>query len=111
MSVVSTAVPTLPTIAPVVIGGYIIGFNIISGGAGASEPYDLAFGSVGGGSGASFGAQTITNGVLTFIAPGAPGNGLSSGGTTVTASGGAGGGGQSGGGTAQGGNGGRLTAV
>jgi hypothetical protein len=111
VSVVSTAIPTLPTIAPVVVSGYIIGFNIISGGAGASEPYNLAFGSVGAGAGASFGAQTITNGVLTFIAPGAPGNGLYSGGTTVTASGGAGGGGQSGGGTAQGGNGGRLTAV
>jgi hypothetical protein len=110
VSVVSTAAPTLPVIVPVISGGYVIGYSITSGGAGASEPYTLTFGSVGGGAGAVPGEQTIENGVLTAIAPGNPGNGMYSGGTTVTASGGVGGG-TSGGGTALGGNGGRLTAV
>ena len=110
VSVVSTDSPTLPTIQPVVVNGFIVGFNVVSGGAGASQPYALAFGSVGGGSGASFGAQTIVSGVLLAIAAGNPGNGMYSGGTTVTASGGTGGG-QSGGGTTTGGNGGRMTAV
>lgn len=110
VSVVSTAAPTLPVITPVVVSGYIVGYNVVSGGAGASQPYLLTLGSVGGGAGATFGAQDIENGVLISIAPGNPGNGAYSGGTTVTASGGTGGG-SSGGGTAVGGNGGRLTAV
>jgi hypothetical protein len=110
VSVVSTAAPTLPVISPVVVSGYIVGFNVVSGGAGASQPYVLTFGSVGGGVGATFGAQTIQNGVLISVAAGNPGNGSYSGGTTVTASGGSGGG-QAGGGTAIGGNGGRLSAV
>ena len=109
VSVVSTATPTLPVIDPIISGGQIIGFNVISGGSGASQPYTLTFGSVGGGSGATFGTQTIVAGVLISIAPGNPGTSYS-GGTTVTASGGSGGG-QSGGGTTTGGNGGRMTAV
>jgi hypothetical protein len=110
VSVVSTATPTLPVIQPVISGGYVIGFHIVSGGAGASQPYTLTFGSVGGGAGATFGQQTIVAGVLVSVGPGDPGNGAYSGGTTVTASGGTGGG-TSGGGTAVGGNGGRMTAV
>ena len=109
VSVVSTAAPTLPTIVPIISGGQIVGYNVTDGGAGASQPYTLTLGSVGGGSGATFGPQTIVAGVLIAVAPGNPGVSYS-GGTTVTASGGQGGA-ISGGGTATGGNGGRLTAV
>lgn len=109
VSVVSTGVPTLPTIDPVISGGQVVGFNVTSGGSGASQPYTLTFGSVGAGVGATVGAQNIQNGVLISVAPGNPGSGYS-GGTTVTASGGSGGG-APGGGTAIGGNGGRLSAV
>jgi hypothetical protein len=109
VSVVSTATPTLPVIDPIITGGQVIGYNVISGGSGASQPYTLTFGSVGSGVGATFGVQTIIAGVLISIAPGNPGVNYS-GGTTVTASGGSGGG-QSGGGTTAGGNGGRMTAV
>lgn len=110
VSVVSTAVPRLPVITPVIVGGYIVGYNVEDGGAGASQPYDLTLIDVGDGSGATFGAQTIQNGVLLAVAQGNPGNGSYSGGTEVQVSGGSGGG-TPGGGTALGGNGGRLTAV
>ena len=108
LSTVTTAPPTLPVINPIVSGGYIIGYDVVDGGAGATEPYTLTFGSVGSGSGATAGAQTIVGGVLIAIAPGNPGNGAYSGGTTVTASGGIGPG-TPGGGTAQGTTNGRLT--
>lgn len=110
VSVVTTAPPTLPIITPVISGGYIIGYDIVNGGAGATGPYTLTFGSVGSGAGAIPGAQDIQNGVLISIAPGNPGNGMYSGGTTVTASGGVGPG-TPGGGTALGTNGGRMTNV
>lgn len=108
VSVVGTGTPTLPVITPVNSFGYIIGYDVVSGGSGASEPYTLTFGSVGGGAGAVPGAQTIVGGVLIGIAPGSPGNGSYAGGTTLTASGGSGGG-APGGGTAQGNTNGRLT--
>jgi hypothetical protein len=108
VSVVSTAAPTLPVIDPVVVNGYIVGYNVVNGGAGASQDYDLAFGAVGAGAGASFGVQSISGGVLQSVAAGNPGNGLYSPGTTVTASGGIGGG-APGGGTSQGTTDGRLT--
>lgn len=107
VSVVSTAIPTLPTIVPINSFGSIVGFNVTNGGAGASQPYDLVFASTGGGTGATFGAQTIAGGVLISVAPGNPGAGYS-GGTTVVASGGSGGG-APGGGTALGNTDGRLT--
>lgn len=109
VSVVSTAAPTLPVITPIVTGGGVVGFNVNSGGAGASQPYTLTFATTGGGVGATFGAQVISGGVLLSVAPGNAGSGYSTG-TTVVASGGTGGG-TPGGGTASGGNGGRLTAV
>lgn len=109
VNVVSTATPSLPVITPIVTGGQILGFNVVSGGSGANQPYALTFGSVGSGTGATFGAQTIVGGVLIAIAPGNPGQ-TYSGGTTVTASGGSPGG-SPGGGTAIGGNGARMTAV
>jgi hypothetical protein len=107
-SAVGTGIPKLPTIVPVISAGYIIGYDVTDGGAGASQPYTLTFGSVGGGAGAVPGAQTIVGGVLTGIAPGNPGNGAYAGGTTLTASGGSGGG-TPGGGTADGTTNGRLT--
>lgn len=109
VSVVTTALPTLPVINPVISGGGVVGFDVVSGGSGASQPYTLTIFDSGGGAGATAGAQTITAGVLTSIAPGNAGH-LYTLATTVTASGGASTG-QSGGGTASGGNGGRLTAV
>lgn len=109
VSVVGTGTPTLPVIDPIISGGQIIGYNVVNGGSGASAPYTLTYGSVGGGVGATFGAQTIVAGVLISVAPGNPGSSYS-GGTTVTASGGVFPGTQ-GGGTAEAGNGGRLTAV
>jgi hypothetical protein len=108
VSVVGTGTPTLPTIVPVNSFGYIIGYDVTNGGSGASQPYTLTFGSVGGGAGAVPGAQTIEGGVLISIAPGNPGNGAYAGGTTLTASGGSGGG-APGGGTAEGNTNGRLT--
>lgn len=111
VSVVNTGVPTLPLITPVIQGGYVVGFSVTNGGAGLTGQVTLTFGSVGGGVGATFGAQTISGGVLIAIAPGNAGNGFYSGGTTVTATGGGVGSGTPGGGTAAGGNGGRLTAV
>lgn len=108
LSVVSTAAPTPPTIVPVISNGYIIGYSVTDGGAGASGPYTLTYGSVGSGSGATFGEQTIVGGVLIAIAPGNPGNGAYADGTTVTASGGTGLG-TPGGGTAEATTAGRLT--
>ena len=107
VSVVGTGTPTLPTISPIVAGGGVVGFNVVSGGSGASEPYTLTI--TGAGTGATAGAQTIVAGVLIAVAPGNAGSGYG-GGTTVTPSGGSGGG-ASGGGTAVGGNGGRLSNV
>lgn len=108
-SVVSSAAPRLPTIQPIGVAGAILGFQIIDGGEGASQPYTIDIEDPGGpGNGATAGPQTIQNGVLISIAPGNPGNSYD-GNTTVTASGGQGGG--TGGGTAVGGNGGRMTAV
>lgn len=110
VSVVGSGTPTLPTIDPIISGGQVIGFNVTDGGAGLTGPVTLAFGSVGGGTGATFGAQTIVAGVLISIAPGNPGSSYS-GGTTVTATGGGVSPGAAGGGTAAGGNGGRLTSI
>ncbi len=107
VSVVSTAVPRLPTIVPIEVSGAILGFNVTDGGAGASQPYDLEFATTGGGTGATFGVQTISGGVLLNVAPGNGGTGYGSG-TTVVASGG-GGGSTPGGGTALGTTEGRLT--
>ena len=111
VSVVSTAIPTLPTIHPIIAGGGIVGFDVVDGGAGASQPYTLSISDPGGpGAGATAGTQTIVAGVLVSVAPGNAGHDYD-GNTIVTPSGGSGGGGQPGGGTAAGGNGGRLTAV
>lgn len=111
VSVVSTAIPTLPTIVPIVSGGGVVGFDVTDGGAGASQDYTIVIEDPGGtGTGATAGAQTIQNGVLLSVAPGNAGR-LYDSHTIATASGGAGGGGTTGGGTATGGNGGRLTAV
>lgn len=110
VSVVSTAAPTLPVIHPIIAGGGVVGFNVVSGGAGAAEPYTLTITDPGGpGGGATAGAQTIVAGVLLSVAPGNAGANYD-GNTIVTPSGGSGGG-EPGGGTALGGNGGRLTAV
>lgn len=108
ISVVSTAAPTLPVITPIVTAGSVLGYHVVNGGAGASQPYTLTV-TGGGGAGATTGAQTIVGGVLISVAPGDAGTGYGAG-TTVVASGG-GPGGSPGGGTAQGGNGGRLTNV
>lgn len=111
VSVVSTAVPTLPVINPIISGGGIVGYDVVSGGSGASQPYTLTITDPGGpGTGATAGAQTIVAGVLISVAPGNAGH-LYDGSTIVTPSGGSGGGGTTGGGTAAGGNGGRMTAV
>lgn len=107
VSVVGTGTPTLPTIVPIISGGQITGYNVTNGGAGASGDYDLTLENVGGGTGATFGAQTIVNGVLIAVAPGNPGQNYS-GGTTVAASGGVFPG-IDGGGTAVGNTNGRLT--
>lgn len=109
VSVVSTAAPVNPTIVPVISGGQIVGYDVTSGGSGASQSYNLALATTGGGVGATFGAQTIQNGVLIAVAPGNPGSGYG-GLTSVVVTGGSPGG-ASGGGTAAGGNGGRMTAV
>jgi hypothetical protein len=109
VSVVSTAVPTLPVINPIISGGGIVGYDVVTGGAGASQPYTLTI-TDGPGSGATAGAQTIVSGVLISVAPGNAGHGYD-GSTVVTPSGGSGGGNVPGGGTAVGGNGGRMTAV
>lgn len=109
VSVVSTATPTPPTIVPVISGGAIVGYNVTSGGAGASQPYTLVIFDSGGGTGATAGEQTIVGGVLMSVAPGNAGSGYT-GATTVTPSGG-GPGGAPGGGTATGGNGARMSAV
>lgn len=109
VAVVGSGAPTLPVIVPIISGGQILGYNVTNGGAGATEDYTLTLGSVGGGSGATFGAQTFSGGVLISVAPGNPGSSYG-GGTTVTASGGTFSGG-TGGGQAPGGNGGRLTKI
>lgn len=109
VSVVSTAVPTLPVIHPIISGGGIVGYDVVNGGAGASQPYTLTIAD-GPGSGATAGLQTIVAGILISVAPGNAGHSYD-GSTTVAASGGSGGGGTPGGGTAVGGNGGRMTAV
>lgn len=106
VSVVGGGIPTLPTIDPVISGGHIIGFNVTSGGAGATAPYVLTIADSGGGTGATAGAQTIVGGVLISVAPGNAGSGYT-GATTVTPSGGTFGG-SAGGGRSIGGNGGRL---
>jgi hypothetical protein len=82
---------------------------LTDGGAGASADYTLTLTNVGGGTGATFGPQTFSAGVLISVAPGNPGSGYS-GATDVVASGGVFPG-APGGGTAQAGNGGRLTNV
>jgi len=107
VSVVGLPAPTPPTIHPILQSGYIVGYEIVDGGAGATGPYDLNLGSVGGGKNAAPGAQTIKNGVLVAIAPGNPGNGSYSGGTNVSVQGGVLNT-PSGGGRNIGGNGGRL---
>lgn len=107
VSVVGTGTPTLPTIVPIEVSGAILGFNVTSGGSGASQPYELTFATTGGGVGATFGTQTIVGGVLLSVTPGNGGTGYGSG-TTVVVSGG-GGGGAPGGGTAEGNTNGRLT--
>lgn len=110
-SVVTTAPPTLPVINPIIAGGGVVGFDVVNGGSGASQPYTLTITDPGGpGVGATAGAQTIVAGVLISVAPGNAGHSYD-GSTTVTPSGGSGGAGPTGGGTAIGGNGGRLTAV
>ena len=109
VSVVGTGTPVLPTIVPILSGGQILGYNVTNGGSGASADYVLTLATFGGGTGATFGAQTIVGGVLISVAPGNPGVGYP-GGTTVVVSGGVFPG-QEGGGTAQAGNGGRLTNV
>jgi hypothetical protein len=86
-SAVGTGVPVLPTITPIVSGGQIIGYNVTAGGSGAGADYTLTLATTGGGTGATFGPQTITGGVLISVAPGNPGTGYS-GGTTVVVSGG-----------------------
>lgn len=108
VSTVSTTPPTPPTIVPVISGGQIVGYNVTGGGNGASEPYTLTLGSVGSGTGATFGAQNIIGGVLISVAPGNPGANYA-GSTTVIVSGGSGT--ATGGGQALGGNGARMTAV
>lgn len=108
-SVVTTAPPTLPVIHPIISGGGVVGFDVVSGGAGASQPYTLTI-SDGPGVGATAGTQTIVAGVLISVAPGNAGHSYD-GSTIVTPSGGSGGTGPTGGGTAVGGNGGRMTAV
>jgi hypothetical protein len=111
VSVVTTGTPTPPTIVPIFgAGGSIIGYNVTFGGVGAVAPYTLTLGSVGGGTGATFGDQTIVAGVLESVAPGNPGSGYS-GGTTVTATGGDIAPGSSGGGTARANNQGRLISA
>lgn len=110
VSVVNSGSPTLPTIVPIISGGHVIGFNVTDGGNGAVGDYTLVFGSVGGGSGASFGPQTFDHGVLISVAPGNPGDSYS-GGTTVVASGGNVFPGAEGGGTAEGNTNGRLTTI
>lgn len=99
LSVVGSGPITVPTIVPVFgAGGSIVGYNVTNGGSGATGPYTLGYASIGGGTGATFGAQTIVGGVLISVAPGNPGSGYS-GGTTITVAGGtftgAAGGGQS----------------
>ncbi len=108
VSVVSTAPPTPPVITPIVTAGSVLGYHVVSGGSGATQPYVLTV-TGGGGTGATTGQQTIVGGVLISVAPGDAGTGYG-GGTSVTVSGG-GPSGTPGGGTAQGGNGGRMTNV
>jgi hypothetical protein len=107
VSVVGGGTPTPPVIAPIISGGAILGYNVSNGGSGATAPYTLTLGSVGGGFGATFGPQTIVGGVLLAVAPGNPGASYS-GGTTVIVSGGGTFSGSTGGGQNIGGNGGRL---
>lgn len=108
VSVVGSGTPTLPTIVPIVSSGHIVGYNVTSGGAGASAPYTLTIAD-GPGSGATTGAQDISGGVLISVSAGNPGANYD-GSTTVTPSGGVFPG-TEGGGTAAAGNGGRLTNV
>lgn len=106
VSVVESGSPTLPTVALVLgAGGAVIGWNVTSQGNGLTGPVTLTI-VTGSGTGATAGAQTITNGKLISIAPGNPGSAYA-GGDTVTVSGGVSAG-QAGGGGAMGGNGGRL---
>lgn len=110
VSVVQTGVPELPTIAPVVSGGAVVGYNVTNQGNGITAPLTLVVSDPGGpGAGATVGAQTIQNGKLISVAPGNAGSGYDSN-TIVTATGGINPG-TPGGGTALGGNGGRMTAV
>lgn len=109
VSVVNAGTPRLPTIVPIVQGGGIVGYDVTDGGEGATGNYTLTLGNAGSGTGATFGTQTIVNGVLISVAAGNAGRNYS-GSTTVAASGGVGSG-TPGGGTAAGGNGGRMTAV
>lgn len=108
VSVVGTGEPRLPVIVPIVVQDSVVGYNVTDGGAGASAPYELTVS--GKGIGATCGAQTIANGVLTAVAPGNPGGGYKNDGSTTVTAGGGVATGSNGGGTAVGNNGGRLVA-
>lgn len=109
VSVVDTGAPTLPTVSLVLgSGGAVLGWNVTNQGNGLTGPVTLTI-TTATGTGATPGAQTITNGKLISIAPGNPGSAYA-GTDTVNVTGGVGTG-TAGGGTAVGGNGGRLTAV
>ena len=99
---------TLPTIAPVIEAGHIIGYNITNGGNAITGTLTFTITDTVG-TGATVGPATVTNGVLTALGAGNPGSGYS-GATTVTAAGGISGG-TAGGGQATGNNGGRLFGV
>ena len=99
----------LPTIAPVITSGHIIGFNVTNGGNDITGTLTFVIADSGGGTGATVGPATVSGGVLQSLGAGNPGSGYS-GATTVTASGGVGGG-IAGGGGASGNNGGRLFGV
>ena len=110
VSVVETGVPTLPTIAAIVSGGGVVGYNVTDQGNGITGPLDLVVSDPGeSGTGATTGTQTIQNGKLISVAPGNAGS-LYGANTIVTVSGGVNPG-TPGGGTAAGGNGGRMTDV
>jgi len=96
----------LPTIAPVISGGHIIGYNVTSGGNDITGTLSFAVTDTGGGTGATVGPATVSAGVLQSLGAGNPGSGYS-GATVVTPSGGVSGG-VAGGGGATGNNGGRL---
>lgn len=110
VSVVGTGSPALPTIAPIVSGGGVVGYNVTNQGNGLTGPLTLTVVDPGeSGAGATTGAQTITNGKLIAVAAGNAGA-LYGANTAVDVFGGVNPG-TVGGGTAAGGNGGRMTNV